>query len=218
MENNKPTTNLDEAALAEEKSKRTRKIIIISTAVVGVLILIIAGFLFFRNSKITASEQAIGEADRLMFIEQNDSLAMAEYAKVAEMGSYAPNERARVMLAINNYQEGKYQEALDILDKTSLESDVLEPGVESLKGDCYVNLGKDNYDKALKCYEKAISIADNNTVIVPFILQKEANVYHAQGNFEKEYEVYAEIYKNYPDFNRGNIQKFMERARIEAGK
>lgn len=220
MENNKPSAHLDDALVAEAQSKKTRKILIISSAVIGALVLIIAFVLFIRNSKITASEDAISEADRMLFIEQNDSLAMAEYAKVAEMGNYQPNERARVMVAINKYQDGKYEEALKLLDDSSLDSDVLEPGVEALKGDCYVNLGKDNYDKALKCYAKAISIADDNKIIVPFILQKEANVYRAQGDFKKEFEAYSEIYKNYPDFRRGDIQKLMERARLqaEAGK
>ena len=88
-----------------------------------------------------------------------------------------------------------------------------------LTGDCYVNLKQ--YDKAISCYDKAISKADNNSQIVPRVLLKEANVYDAQKNYQKALECYQKIAKDFPQFQLGNgmtIDAYIERENARLGK
>ena len=116
-------------------------------------------------------------------------------------------------MGIRLYNDGKYQEALEYLNDCSLDDEIAEAGVETLKGDCYVNL--DQLDKALGAYKSAISEADENPEIVPFVLIKMANIYRAQGNFEAEAKAYKEIIDEYPSYTsstRIDIRKYYERA------
>ena len=76
-----------------------------------------------------------------------------------------------------------------------------------------MNLGQ--LDEALKSYSKAISAANKNPEIVPFILIKEANIYREQGNFKAEANAYKEILDEYPSYvasTRVDIKKYYERA------
>ena len=80
---------------------------------------------------------------------------------------------------------------------------------------------KGNYEEALKCYEKAISKADENPQIVPLVLIKMANVYRAEKNYKAEANAYNTIINDYPRFtNTSNIdvKKYYERALAAAGE
>ncbi len=60
---------------------------------------------------------------------------------------------------------------LTYLNDCSLNDDIAEAGVETLRGDCYVNLEK--YAEALDCYDDAIDAADENPQIVPLRAHKD---------------------------------------------
>ncbi len=199
-------------AVADTAIAGFNKKIIIWSLVAIVVVAVVALVMYFTHSSGTAkANEAIGAAD----IEMNDSLQFQMYKKIADDGNYDANERAKIMVAARYYQDGKYQEALGYLDKASLNSEIVEPGIQSLKGDCYANLGK--LDDALKCYNKGLSAADNNPAIVPFLKVKIANIYREQKNYGKEYEVYSEIQTQYPQY-LPDVDKYIERARVAAGK
>ncbi|MDE5631225.1 MAG: hypothetical protein K2I54_00190, partial [Muribaculaceae bacterium] len=106
-----------------------------------------------------------------------------------------------------------YEEALKYLDDASLDDEIAAAGVYTLQGDCHVNL--DQLDQALKCYNKAISKADKNPEIVPFVLIKEANIYRAQEKYADEAKAYKTILDDYPTYvatTRVDIKKYYERA------
>lgn len=191
---------------------RVNKKVIIWSAVAIVVVLAIAGGMYWSyysgNKK---ANEAIGKAD----MEQNDSLQYQMYKKIADDADYDANNRARVMVAGHLYKDGKYQEALNYLDKADLNSERLEAGIYLLKGDCYANLNK--LDDALKCYHEALRKADNNPAIVPYVMLKLANVYRAQKKYDKEYEQYLQIQSQYPAF-MNDIDKYVERAKVQAGK
>ena len=80
----------------------------------------------------------------------------------------------------------------------------------------------DRLDQAVKAYKDAISKADKNPDIVPFVLIKLANIYREQKNYKAEYEAYKTILSDYPSYQyvqgqQTDIRKYMERARIAAG-
>lgn len=212
MENKQPQSSLQiEAKQDAAIASVNKKLIIWSLAAIAV-VLVIAGIgYWWYTSQNEKWNDAISAAD----IEQNDSIRFAKYKEIADGGSFKANERAKIVVATRYYEEGKYKEALEYLDKTSVGSNVIQTGVYSLQGDCYANL--DQLDDALKYFNKALSEADGNPQLVPFVLVKMANIYRVQKNYEKEYEVYSTIRTDYPGFMY-DIDKYYQRAKAAAGK
>lgn len=209
MENTTPTNEqLEGTQGLLEKAKQNKKALIacsvvLIACVVGALI-----WIMVAQSGSRKADEAIAKADAAA----NDSVATALYSEVAQMG-YKSGNRAKAEMGIRLYRDGKYKEALEYLDDCTLDDKVAAPGVYALAGDCHVNL--DEFDQALKCYSKAISKADKNPEIVPFILIKEANIYRAQGNYAAEAKAYKEIIDEYPSYvanTRFDIKKYYERA------
>jgi tetratricopeptide (TPR) repeat protein len=215
MENKTPNNPVN---LAEDQDLRDLELAqkskkIVTWSLIGVaIVLVIGGLIYWMHSSgESKANDAIGAAD----VEMNDSIKFAMYKKIADDGSYKANERAKLMVAIKYYQDGKYNEALSYLDKASVGSDIIQTGAYSLKGDCYANLNK--LDDALDCFKKALSEADNNPQLVPFILFKEANIYRAQKKYSDELDVLTTIRQDYPGYI-SDIDKYYERAKAAAGK
>ena len=209
MENSRPTAQeVDKSEEILAKARANKKVIIWSLVVAAVCVLGALIWIMVAQAGSKKADEAIAKADAAL----NDSVATALYSEVAEMG-YKSGNRAKAEMGIRLYRDGKYQEALEYLDDCSLDDEIAEAGVETLKGDCYVNL--DQLDKAISAYKDAISDADENPEIVPFVLIKMANIYRSQGNYEAEAKAYKEIIDEYPSYvnsTRIDIRKFYERA------
>lgn len=205
--NNAPAEQIQAEDIVAKARANKKTIVGISIAVCVVIIGVLVGLMIAQNGSRKADE-LIARADNTM----NDSVALALYTDAAKAG-YKSGNRAAAEVGIRLYRQGKYEEAIKALDDASLDDDIAAPGVFTLKGDCYVNL--EQYDKALGCYKKAISKADNNPEIVPFILIKEANIYRAQGKYADEAKAYKTIIDEYPSYvasTRVDIKKYYERA------
>lgn len=190
------------------KKVNTKKTII--TAGIVLAALIVVGLIWFAVNRqgSAKADEAVALAD----VEMNDSIALNYYMKAAELGHKSGN-RAKLHAAIALYEQGKYEEALSYLKDASVSSDLIEAGKYSLMGDCYVNLQK--YDEAISSYNKAVSAADNNPQIVPFVLVKEANVYRELKKYNEEANCYNKIINDYPTYAqalRFDIKKYAERA------
>lgn len=218
MENNEPKTQLA-AEVAETKdmlsrAKANSKLIVGLFLFILVIIVIIFVWFFIAKSGSQKADEAVGRAD----MAQNDSVAMVLYKEAATKG-YKSGNRAKVEVAIRLYQEGKYEEALGYLKDASLDDKIAAAGVCTLMGDCYTNLNQ--YPEAIKAYDKAISKADENPVIVPVILVKQANVYRAMKDYAGEYKALNTLVEDYPQFvqtSQTDFRKYYERAKAAAGK
>lgn len=200
---------IEEEADFVAKTKKYRKELIALFIAVAVILLGILVFYLFRQSQTAKADQAIALAD----VEQNDSIALELYKDAATHGTKS-GDRAKIEAAIRLYQDGKYEDAVKYLDGASSDSEIIAAGIETLKGDCYVNLK--NYEAALSAYKSAVSEANENPELVPIILVKEANVYREQKNYAAEAQAYETIIKQYPGYGKnGNvdIRKYYERAK-----
>lgn len=209
MEKKNPATEqVEQAEDIVAKARANKKTIVgISVAIVVVIAAVLVWLLVAQSGSRKADE-LIARADAA----QNDSIALTLYADAAKAG-YKSGNRAKAELGIRYYREGQYEKALQYLDNASLDDEIAAAGVYTLQGDCHVNL--EQYDQALKCYNKAISKADKNPEIVPFVLIKEANIYRAQGKFADEAKAYKTIIDEYPTYvatTRVDIKKYYERA------
>lgn len=209
MENtNQTTQEVDKSEEILAKARANKKTIMWCLIIAAVCVVGMLAYILVAQNGSRKADELIAKADA----EQNDSIALNLYAKAADAG-YKSGNRAKAEMGIRLYNDGKYQEALEYLNGCSLDDEIAEAGVETLKGDCYVNL--DQLDKALGAYKSAISEADENPEIVPFVLIKMANIYRAQGNFEAEAKAYKEIIDEYPSYTsstRIDIRKYYERA------
>ena len=218
MENKEPKAPVEQGAEEAQdiisRAKANSKLLIgVSVFVLVVIVAILVWFMVAKDHSAKADE-AIGKAD----VEQNDSIALNLYKDAATHG-YKSGNRAKIEVAMRLYQDGKYEEALEYLKDASVDSDIVESGVLTLEGDCYVNLKQ--YDAALSCYQKAVSAADKNPSIVPIVLVKEANVYREQQNYEEEARAYKTILDDYPQFTQmssADVRKFYERAKDQAAQ
>ena len=213
MEKNIPTPEqVDSSEDLLAKARANRKSIMWCMIALFVIIIAVLIYIFVAQAGSAKADELVGKADS----EQVDSVALGLYKQAAEAG-YKSGNRAAAEVGIRLYREGKYEEALKYLDKASLDDEVAAAGVYVLQGDCHVNL--DQLDAALKCYNKAISKADKNPEIVPFVLIKEANIYRAQQNYASEAKCYDTIIKDYPEYvrsSRVDIKKYYERANAQA--
>lgn len=214
MEKKHPATEQTEQNMdIVSKAKANKKTItVLSVFVISIIAGILIWYLVAQNNSRKADE-AIGRAD----IELNDSIAMQLYAQAADCG-YNSGNRAKAEMGIRLYQQGEYEQAAMYLNDCDLNDELAAAGVRTLEGDCYVNL--EQYDKALSTYDDAISTANENPQVVPFILVKKAHVYRAQNDFANEAKSYRRILDEYPTFNAGqqDIRALYERANASAGE
>lgn len=209
MEQKHPTPQqVEESVDIVAKARANKKTIIYCFVVAFVIIIGVLIWLLVAQAGSRKADELVAKADAAMV----DSVATELYAKAAEAG-YKSGHRAAAEMGIRLYREGKYEEALKYLDDASLDDNIAAAGVYTLKGDCHVNL--EQYEQAIKCYNKAISKADENPEIVPFVLIKEANIYRAQKNYTAEAKCYKTILDDYPQYvmsTRTDIKKYYERA------
>ena len=216
MENKQPNiqpVNQEEADFVAKTKKYRKQLTGLFIAVAVVLVALLVWFLV-RQSQVAKADQAIALAD----VEQNDSIALNLYKDAATHGTKS-GDRAKIESAIRLYQGGNYEEAIKYLNDASASDEIVAAGIETLKGDCYVNL--QNYDAAIKAYEKAIKEADHNSQLVPIILVKEANVYREQKNYAAEAKIYGKIVEEYPTYGESanlDIRKYYERAKAAAAQ
>lgn len=218
-----PETGLDNindslTAMTQKVQDNQKLIMMCSATVIAVAVIILAYVYFFRTPVIQKENDSIGAADLELAL-GNDSVATAQYMEIAENGSYDAANRAALQSAILLYQDGKYEDALKYAEKYSAQDDVIGAGAYSLKGDCLVNL--DRLDEAAKAFNEAVSTSDANPAYTPFFIMKLARVYAAQGKHAEEAAQYEKIVKEYPLYGQAHnidVQKLLERAKLQAGK
>lgn len=198
------------------KMKKNQKAILWISILAAI---VIAGLLYYFMSVQPAREdsrhQAIGVADREAMM-GNDSVAVEIYRQVAAEGGQAGN-RARLNAAIILYNNGEYEQALQIVSDYNPKDELIGAAAYSLKGDCQVNL--DDLAGAVDSFKKAIKQSNKNPLYTPLFMQKLARVYAAQGNYNDEAKVYEEILSDYAQYNNQsgvNIEKDLELARLNA--
>ena len=208
---------------AGQKVANNKKIIYVAVGVIAVVAAFVLSYLFiYRNPRL---QNSWASYNKVLLMQQkgeiaSDSIAAEEYRKVATNFSSTPaGNVAALSAAVAYYNVKNYDAAIKLLEKMGLSDPVLASQGDALLADCYVN--KENYDKALSCYDKAIKTAKGNPELVPGYLIKKANVYNHLKQYDKSLACYEEIRDKYPryTFNNGlDINYYIEREKAFAGK
>lgn len=203
----------------EQHVEHNKKIITWSVIGIVAVAVIVLGYIYgIRNPNIEKAKAEISLAD-MQAAQGNDSIALAQYKAVADSYSSEPANRAALEAGIRLYTAGKYQEAINYLLKYDITESMIGASSQSLIGDCYVNLKQ--YDEAIKYFEKAIKLSDDNPLYTPLFMMKEATVYRELKNYKAEVELYKTIDSKYPEFANSyqtDIKKYLERAQAQAGE
>ncbi len=240
MAKNKPETTetgLDEindslTKVTNRVQENKKVLAVITVVVLAVCALVLAYVYFFRNPAMQRANDNIGAAD-LELIQGNDSVALAQYKKIADDGSYAAGNRAALNAAILIYQEGaaaladnkeadakkKFEEALKYAEKYSADEDIIGAAALGLQGDCLVNL--DRLDDAAGKFKKAVKVSDENPAYTPYFMIKLARIYDAQKKYADEVEILQEVKNDYPYYQQQhqvNVDAMLELAKLRAGK
>lgn len=209
---------LTEMSLKMKKNQKT--ILWISIAAAVVIAALLFYFMYSRPASVNKTHDSIAAADReLMKVDGNDSVAIDIYRQVAENGTGAPANRAKLNAAILLYNQGEYQQALDMVSGYSASDEIIGAAAYSLKGDCLVNL--DRLNDAVSAFKDAVKQSANNPYYTPLFLGKLARVYGALGNYSEQVKTYQEILDNYPAYGSAagvNIEKELELAKLNAAK
>jgi tetratricopeptide (TPR) repeat protein len=178
---------------------------------------IILGYVYLiQEPNFENAKAEIAQADSKLALGQ-DSIALEAYKAVADSYSNDAANRAGLNAGIILFQQGKYEEAINYINKFDAEGVLVGPASQSLIGDCYVNLEK--YDEAVKYFDKAISLAGDNDLYTPLFILKKATVLREQGKFAEEAKALEIIKNKYPNFVTGyrvDVDKLIERANAQA--
>ena len=126
---------------------------------------------------------------------------------IDDYGRTKAGKLARYYAGISELHLGKYQEAIDYLDKFSTDDLLLAPIVLGAKGDAYAELG--NKEKAVKLYNEAAEL-NPNAFTSPIYYLKAGNLYEVMGNKDKALAAYKVIKDKYAESNEGRtIDKYI---------
>ncbi|HEX7414801.1 MAG TPA: tetratricopeptide repeat protein [Bacteroidia bacterium] len=135
------------------------------------------------------------------------------FQQIADEFGFTPTANlAHYYLGVSYLRTGKYQEAIDELEKFSTKDALLSSVAIGAMGDANMELKKP--EEAIKYYLKA---ADNksNDFTSPIYLKKAAFAYETQGQYADAVKLYERIQKEYTKSTENrDIEKYITRAKI----
>lgn len=201
----------------EKKVEDNKKIIVWAVVAIVAIAAIILGYIYLiQNPNLEKAKEEIAKADVDYSLGQ-DSIALAEYMAVADNYSNDVANRAGLNAAIILFQQGKFEEAANYLNKFDAEGTLVGPASQALLGDCYVNMQK--LDEAANAFSKAIKLSGDNELYTPLFILKKATVLREQQKYAEEAKLLQEIMDKYPNFTMSyqvDVEKYLERAKAQA--
>lgn len=200
-----------------EENKKT--IVWVATGILAVAVLVLAYINFIHIPGEEEANNALGQVDLMQINGANDSTLMVEYQKVADNYGHDAGSLAALKAGKLLYKAGKYDEAINYLKKYDAKEAIVGASSQALIGDCYANLN--NLEEAVSYMKRAVKKSNKNELYTPIYLVKLAHLYRAQEKYADEYDAYNEIKTKYPNFGQAyqlDVEKYLERARIQAGK
>lgn len=195
----------------------------IITYVIGAIILVVAGYLGFNKFYLQPKDkEALSQMFMAVDYFEKDSFNLAVNGDgnylgfldiIEDYGITKAANRAKYYAGISFLHMGQFEDAIDYLNDFKTDDLLLGPIAEGAKGDAYLELGET--DKALKQYEKAYSLTDNE-LTTPIYMMKAANLLESMDELEDALALYKDIKEKYPDSTEGtSVERYIARVEIK---
>ncbi|MBQ6964266.1 MAG: tetratricopeptide repeat protein [Bacteroidaceae bacterium] len=189
-------------------------------AVLGVIIVIVAGVYIYKNymaDKELSAQKAIVAAQTAFAQQQYEQALNGDgntkgFLKIIdEFGGTQTANLAKLYAGLAFAKTDKVDEAIKYLEDFSVQDDdIISPAAIAALGNLYVQKGEN--EKGISTLIKAANKADNDAVSPVFLLQA-GEVYESLGQNDKALELYNKIKKQYFRSPLSQeIDKYIERA------
>jgi tetratricopeptide (TPR) repeat protein len=225
MAKNKKDENPQTISNVEQTLTRTEhfleenyKTLLISLGVIVALVGIVWLGKLYLNKRNDEAQSQIYQAEKYLEIDSLNLalngdgnylgfLDIANDYKLTNTGNLA-----RYSAGICYLHLGKYQEAIDFLNKYSKKDKVIGSLAIGAIGDAYVELG--DLDKGIAKYIEAADFA-KNSFNTPIFLMKAAELHELSGKYSEALKIYERIESEYPESTEGTtIEKYIARVKL----
>lgn len=175
----------------------------IVAGIIGAVVLVIAGILFFQIHKANQNEKAQSEMFQAVYYFEQDSVGLALNGDgvnagfldiIDEYGGTHASNLSNFYVGSIYLSQGDFQNAIDYLKEFSSDDYFVQAKAYSLIGDAYIEL--DNPGEAIGFYQKAVRHKANE-FFTPMYLNKLAIAYEEDGQIAKAIEAYERIENEY---------------------
>jgi tetratricopeptide (TPR) repeat protein len=191
--------------------------------VVGAIVILIAGYLGYKNFIVEPNEKKASEAmyraeeyyrmDSIRLALNGDNIN-AGFAKViSKYGGTKAANLAAFYAGSCSLKLGDYNKAVSYLKDFSTSAQQLQAKAYGLLGDAYSELNKK--DDAVEEYKKAGTYFDKDELISPEYLFRAGYLYESMGKNKEAIEMYQTIKDKYPTSQRGSeADKYLARLGV----
>jgi TolA-binding protein len=194
------------------------KILKYATYTVGAVVFVGLIFLAYRNFiSIPKNEQSkAAVATGIMWMEKDSvALAIEEFEYVAsKFKGHDGAHIANYSLGNLYFQQGRFEDAIQVLNRVKLDDTYLMTLALGTIGDSYSELGE--YAQAVKFYERAAKRVENELTTPKFLFKAGLNAEEA-GDFAAAANFYQAIQDRFTVFaNQKQIEKYVTRAKAKS--
>ncbi len=186
--------------------------------IVGLIVLLVAGYFIYKYAILGPREasavEAISKAQE-QFAQDSFALALENPGAgfegfldiIDNYGGTPTANTARYYAGVSYLNLGRYEDAVEYLEKVKGKGDVMPVMKNGTLGDAYSELGQ--FDKALSYYKKAAN-AEDNSFFSPYYMKKLALLEMKNGNTDAAQKIFADIKNKYPGSQiAGEVEKFL---------
>lgn len=179
----------------------------------GGLVLLISGLVFWNFKYMPEKEAEAGNeimwaqkfydidsfaiavnGNRMVYTADGQKQMMGFDAVSEEYGMTKTGTLANYYAGVCYLRLGKFEQAIEKLEKYNLDDEMVAPMATGLIGDAYVELNK--IDEAVKYYLKAADMNVNNFT-TPYFLKKASFAYELKSNFAEAVSMYERLEREY---------------------
>lgn len=180
--------------------KKNAKVV---AGIIGLVILIIAGILFYQINKANQNETAQSEMFQAVYYFEQDSVNLALNGDGVNPGflsiieDYSGTDASNLAHFYTGsifLSQSEFQKAIDHLKAFSSDDYFVQAKGYALTGDAYMEL--DNYKEAINFYKKATNYRENK-YFTPTYLNKLAIAYEEAGQIDEAIAAYDRIEREY---------------------
>ena len=191
---------------------------------IAAIVILVGGILGYQHFISEPNEKKASEAlfkgeqyfnaDNFELALNGDSLGYEGFLKVADKFSGTnAGELANAYIGLCYAQLGKYEEAVNYLNKFSADDQLVSPALLGTMGNCYAQLGQ--LDKAAATLVKAADKA-NSQALSPIYLIQAGQIYEKLGKKSEAVNAYKTVKSKYfNSYQSMDIDKYIERASVK---